>query len=182
MWRSQLTKGRQMSQLFTTGWLHVIAGFPLHRENRECRGKSGNSRQGKPREFLNFGKTHGKNREFENFNIESRNKESMYRKNYCVTSMILFLRFKILSFYYKYTQGRLKLHTEITGKTREFCFLRWVGTLFCCISILDCMKWQNRCCNPVWVPLTVHPGPSSYDGIQKTSKSVQNLWRKHWSH
>ena len=32
--------------------------------------------------------------------------------------MVLFLVFKVLSFYYENTQGKQKLHREITGKTQ----------------------------------------------------------------
>ena len=39
-----------------------------------------NSRQGKHREFQNFGKTQGRHREFENFKVEIWNQESTYRK------------------------------------------------------------------------------------------------------
>ena len=50
----------------------------------------------------------------------------MRRKNWCMTSMVLFLMLKMLSFYYENTQGKLELHRKITGKTRgkhrELCF------------------------------------------------------------
>ena len=60
----------------------------------------------------------GKHTEFENIFTESLNQESMHRKNCYVTSMVLYLMFKMLSFYYENTQGKLKLHREITGKTQ----------------------------------------------------------------
>ena len=68
----------------------------------------------------NFGKTRGKHKEVENFKIES---WSMRRKNYCVTSIVLVLIFKI--------HGEYTWKTEITkGKHRKFCFPRLVVTMF----------------------------------------------------
>ena len=74
-----------------------------------------NSRQGKHREFQNFGITQGKHREFENLMRESQDQDNNSEKNYCVMSMVLFLKLKLLSLYGN-TQGKLKLHSENTGK------------------------------------------------------------------
>ena len=87
----------------------------------------GNSRQGKPREFENF----GKHREFKFYdrNLKSRKyacmKDSM--KNCCVTSMVIFLMFKMLSFYFQNTQGKPKLDREIAGKTQGILLSKMSG-------------------------------------------------------
>ena len=80
-----------------------------------------NSRQGKHWAFENFGKIQEKHREFENFLIKSLNQESLLRKNCCVMSMVLFFTFK-MSYYCENMQGKVKLHREITGKTRGILF------------------------------------------------------------
>ena len=104
----RLFVGARVFQIFVHCYvLLLVIVFPqiFHsRQGSNSTGKTGrmvksNSRQGKHREFENFGKTQGKHREFENFLIESRNQESMPRKNCCVTLMVLFLMFQILSFY-----------------------------------------------------------------------------------
>ena len=108
----------------------------ISKQGSHSTGKTGkmvksNSRQGKHREFKNFGKhrenigkTQGKHREFENFHIECTHKESMRRKNYCVASMVLLLLFKMLLFYYENSQAKINYTGKSQGKYREFCFMR----------------------------------------------------------
>ena len=69
----------------------------------------------KTRGIWRFWKNTRKRQGIWNFKIESWNQESRCKKNSCVMSMVLFLRFKMLSFWYKNTQDKLKLHRENIG-------------------------------------------------------------------
>ena len=64
-----------------------------------------NSRQGKHREFENYGKTQGIHREFENC-LEVEIKKVCAEKNCCVTLMFTFLLMFKMSFYYENTEGK----------------------------------------------------------------------------
>ena len=66
--------------------------------------------------------------------------------------MVLFLMFKISSFYYEKTQGKLTLHREITGKTVQntvnFAFRdEWEP---CCVSMIAVF---TECCIEEKMPM-----------------------------
>ena len=80
------------------------------------------SREGKHRDIKNVGNMHGKHMEFENLKKEIQYQADSCRKNYCVTLMKWCLKFKILQFYCRNSQGKLRLHKENTGKTKGILF------------------------------------------------------------
>ena len=81
------------------------------------------SRQGKHREFLNFGKTQG----IWNLTREIQYQDNNSRKDCCVISMKWHLTFKMVKFYHRNTQGKLKLCRENTGKTQGILFSMMSG-------------------------------------------------------
>ena len=93
-------------------------------------------------------KKQGKHREFENVEIESSNQESV-QKNNCVTSMVVFFMFKMLSFYCENTQRKLELHRENTG---NFSFQdEWEPCIwhlpYCPLLYIHVLKY--------WISLTI---------------------------
>ena len=70
-----------------------------------------------------LGKKQGKHREFENLLMrESQDQDNNREQIYCITSMVLFLKLKMLSLYYGNTQGKLKLKRESRENTGNFAF------------------------------------------------------------
>ena len=52
-------------------------------------------------------------------------------KNFCVMSMVLFLMFQMLSLHCEKTQGKMKLHREITGKIYGILLSKMSGNWMC---------------------------------------------------
>ena len=105
-----------------------------HKQGSHCTGKTGktgkmvksNSRQGKHREFENFGKTQGKRREFENFRIILKSESHLRsraagRDESKITDCVIL--------HIKSTGKNVNFTGKTQGKHREFKFKKAVGNM-----------------------------------------------------
>ena len=80
----------------------------------------------------------------------------MRRKIFCVKSMVIFLIFKMALFYYENTQGKRKLHRQITGKKQGILLSEMSGN-----HVKS--PWHSVyipvCCVPLWQAISHHPRP-----------------------